>query len=627
MHLIGYFCMLFAMLASLVLAGAALFAAWTGRPELARLCEKGHLAAAALMTAASAVLLQALVVRDFSFQYVASYTDTFLPMFYTVTAFWAGQAGSLLFWAWCVALMGVVFMGSRAYAELAPATRAWYWVMFLSVQAFFLVLLTGPANPFLALAPAAAEGNGLNPLLRNPGMIFHPPLLFLGYAGFTIPACLGLASWVAAEPRPWLAAGRPWALVSWIFLTAGIALGGWWSYMELGWGGYWAWDPVENASLIPWLSATAFLHTALIEDRRGALPRTNLFLMALTLLLCFFATYLVRSGIIESLHAFGSGGMDVPLVSFLLLGLGATVLALGAGRDPSARQLSGLASRQGVLVLAVWLLLAIGAVVMLGTMWPVLSKLWSSNPVGLGEGFYNRVCLPLFALLTLLLAVCPWLGWKGGIRHARWFFVVAGVFLGAAGVLYTQGVRLPVPLLAAAAAVAVVAGSAALLAADPAARVSRPSWGALGTHLGLALVVLGIAVSGPYKIETEATLAKGRAVHLGSYTLTLVDSTQTSSPAMAVFTARIKVERFGQPVGELTPERRMFRGFDQPFAEVSTIPGLGDEIYATVLAFERDGSAVAVKASVNPLVNWIWIGSTVMCLLPLVGLRRRTRKD
>lgn len=627
MHLVGYFCLLFAMLASLVLAGAALFAAWTRRPELARFCEKGHLAAAALMTAASAVLLQALVARDFSFQYVASYTDTFLPLFYAVTAFWAGQAGSLLFWAWCVALMGVVFMGSRAYLELAPATRAWYWALFLAVQAFFLVLLTGPANPFLALTPVPAEGNGLNPLLRNPGMIFHPPLLFLGYAGFTIPACLGLACWAAAEPAPWLGAGRPWALASWVFLTAGIALGGWWSYMELGWGGYWAWDPVENASLIPWLSATAFLHTALIQDRRGALPRTNLFLMALTLLLCFFATYLVRSGIIDSLHAFGSGGMDVPLVSFLLLGLVVTVLALYAGRAPDARPLSGLASRQGLLVLAVWLLLAIGAVVMLGTMWPVISRLWSENPVGLGEGFYNRVCLPLFALLTLLLAVCPWLGWKGGVRHARWFAVAAGVFLGAGAVLFAQGVRLPVPLLAAAAALAVAAGSAALLAADPAVRASRPSWGALGTHLGLALAVLGIAVSGPYKIETEASLRRGEPLRLGAYELTLTDSTQTSGPAMAVFQARIAVEKDGRRVGELLPERRMYRGFDQPFAEVSVIPGLGDEIYATVLGFERDGSAVAVKASVNPLVNWIWIGCTVMCLLPLVGLNRRSRRD
>jgi len=627
MHLVGYFCLLFAMLASLVLAGAALFAAWTDRPELARLCEKGHLAAAALMTAASAVLLNALVARDFSFQYVASYTDSLLPMFYAVTAFWAGQAGSMLFWAWCVALMGAVFMGTRAYAGLAPATRAWYWALFLSVQAFFLVLLTGPANPFLALSPASAEGNGLNPLLRNPGMIFHPPLLFLGYAGFTIPACLGLASWAASEPTPWLGAGRPWALVSWVLLTAGIALGGWWSYMELGWGGYWAWDPVENASLIPWLSATAFLHTALIEDRRGALPRTNLFLMALTLLLCFFATYLVRSGIIDSLHAFGSGGMDVPLVSFLVLGLAASLLTLYAGQDPSARQLSGLASRQGVLVLAVWLLLAIGAVVMLGTMWPVISKLWSASPVGLDAGFYNKVCLPLFALLALFLAVCPWLGWKGGIHHAKWFYVVVGVFLGSAGVLFKQGVRLPVPLLAGAAALAVAAGAVALLAADPAARRSRPSWGALGTHLGLALVVLGVAVSGPYKTETEATLTLDQPIHLGFYTLTLKGSSQTSSPAMAVFQARIKVERNGKPVGELTPERRMYRGFEQPFAEVSTIPGLGDEIYATVLAFQPDGKAVAVKASVNPLVNWIWIGSTVMCLLPFLGLTRRKQKD
>ena len=627
MHVVGYFCLFFAMLASLVMAGTALWAAWSDRPELARFCEKGHLAAAALLTAAGAVLLKALVARDFTFQYVASYTDSLLPLFYAVTAFWAGQAGSMLFWAWAVALMGAVFTGTRAYAGLAPATRAWYWLLFLSVQAFFLVLLTGPANPFLALSPAPVEGNGLNPLLRNPGMIFHPPLLFLGYAGFTIPACLGLASWVAAEPRPWLAAGRPWTLVSWVFLTAGIVLGGWWSYMELGWGGYWAWDPVENASLIPWLSATAFLHTALIEDRRGALHRTNLFLMALTLLLCFFATYLVRSGIIDSLHAFGSGGMDVPLVSFLLLGLAATLLVLHARGDSGARQLSGLASRQGVLVLAVWLLLAIGAVVMLGTMWPVISKLWSANPVGLGEGFYNRVCLPLFALLALLLALCPWLGWKGGIRHSRWFAVVAGVFLGAAGLLFVQGVRLPVPMLAAASSLAVLAGTAALLAADPAVRAARPSWAALGTHVGLALVVLGVAVSGPYKVETEATLAKGEPMQLGAYSLTLTDSKSTSSPAMAVFQAFIKVEKDGRPVGELTPERRMYRGFEQPFAEVSTIPGLGDEIYATVLAFERDGNTVAVKASVNPLVNWIWIGGTVMCLLPFVGLNRRSRKD
>jgi len=627
MHLVGYFCLFFAMLASLVLAGSALLAAWSGRPELARFCEKGHLGATALLTAASAVLLKALVVRDFSFQYVASYTDTFLPLFYAVTAFWAGQAGSLLFWGWAVAVMGALFMGTRTYAELTPATRAWYWLLFLSVQAFFLVLLTGPATPFLSLSPPSAEGNGLNPLLRNPGMIFHPPLLFLGYAGFTIPTCLGLASWAAAEPRSWLPAGRTWALVSWVFLTAGIVLGGWWSYMELGWGGYWAWDPVENASLIPWLSATAFLHTALIEDRRGALPRTNLFLMALTLLLCFFATYLVRSGVIDSLHAFGSGGVGGPLLTFLLLGLAATLLTLYAGANPDARQLSGLASRQGVLVLAVWLLLAIGAVVLLGTMWPVISRLWSQSPVGLGEGFYNRVCLPLFGLLTLFLAVCPWLGWKGGLRHAKWFYVVAGVFLGAAGMLFTQGVRLPVPLLAAAAALAVLAGSAALWFADPAVRATRPTWAALGTHVGLALVVLGIAISGPYKTELETTLKKGEPARLGAYTLTLADSAQTSGPAMAVFQARIRVEKDGKPVGELTPERRVYRGFDQPFAEVSTLPGLGDEIYATVLAFERGGNTVSVKASVNPLVNWIWIGGTVMCLLPFLGLTRRSRRD
>ncbi|WP_461210762.1 heme lyase CcmF/NrfE family subunit [Desulfocurvus sp. DL9XJH121] len=622
MQMIGFLCLVLALLTTL---GPGLACAWglaKRRSEPVRLAEAAQLGSLLLLALASAVLVRALVARDFSFQYVASYTDSFLPLFYAVTAFWAGQAGSFLFWALCVALMGALFAQTRTYADLSPQAKAWFWLTHCAVQAFFLIILAGPSNPFLTLSPAPAEGNGLNPLLRNPGMIFHPPLLFIGYAAFTVPACLALAVWVSGDSKGWLAAGRNWSLTAWLFLTAGIVLGAWWSYMELGWGGYWAWDPVENASLIPWLSATAFLHTAVIQVRRGALHRTNVLLIVLTLLLCFFATYLVRSGVIDSLHAFGSGGVGGPLLAFMagMLAVGAAVAWLG--RDESAKPLDELVSRQGFLLMAAWLFLALGAVVLLGTMWPVISNIWSPNPQGLDAGFYNRVCLPLFTLVAVFLVFCPWLGWKGGLRDKRMFWVVTAAVVPLAGIFWSLGVREPLPLVAATSASAGLVSFAALFATDAGTRRSKASWGAYGVHLGLALMVLGVAFSGPYKQELQVVLAPGATASLGGYEFKFVDSHQESTQAMAVFEADLEVTKDGRPVGRLKPQRRAFRNFDQPFAEVSVIPSLGDEIYSTVLGHDEQGAA-SFKLSVNPLVNWIWIGGTLMTLFPLFAVGRK----
>ncbi len=412
-------------------------------------------------------------------------------------------------------------------------------------------------------------------------------------------------------------------LLSWIFLTAGIVLGGWWSYMELGWGGYWAWDPVENASLIPWFSATAFLHTAHIEARRGALARTNVLLMALTFLLCVFGTYLVRSGVIESLHAFGEGGVGTPLMLFMLGGLAVALLAVLAGDKPVYRALSDMWSRQGLLLAASWFFLALGLVVAMATMWPVISKLWSATTVGLGPDFYNRVCVPLLSLLVLLFCLCPWLDWKVGLREKRGLLLTGAVFVLALVGFALGGVRKPVPLFSAAASVAAMAACVLLFVFLPQLRRSRRFFGAYGVHLAVALMALGIAFSGPYKVEEELALKPGQSVDLAGYSVTFVDTAQERTPALSLVRATLRVAKNGKEVGVLLPERRLYRNFPQPFAEAATIPTLGDELYATLLGF-NDETSVSVKISVNPLVNWVWIGGTLLCLAPLLLLRRKS---
>lgn len=627
MILFAYWSLLFCLLLSLFAGVAAAYQAWQGRGEGLAILEYAHHAVSALLTLASAILFAAFVGKDFSFKYVAEYSDSVLPLFYSVTAFWAGQEGSLLFWAWTVALMGSVFPLTRNYRELNGQTRVFYWLFFFLVEGFFLLALTNWNNPFIEFSPAPADGRGLNPLLQNPGMIFHPPLLFLGYGGFTIPACLALAAWLTGERRSWLDLGRNWAITAWIFLTAGIVLGAWWSYMELGWGGYWAWDPVENASLIPWLSATAFLHTALIEERRGALKRTNVVLVSLTLVLCYFATYLVRSGVIQSLHAFGAGGIGGPLLTFIVAGLAMTALVVALGRGEVGKELAGLYSRPGFLVLTAWLLLAIGGVILMGTMWPVISSLWSAQPVGLDAHFYNRVTLPLFLGIAALLVVCPWLQWREGLRDRRGLGLVAGVFVAGLGALALGGMTKPLALAGTALAAACLAGVILVLVLDAAARRRRSSLGAWGVHFGLGLIVLGVAVSGPYQFSREAVLQPGGSIEMGGYKLIYEGHEERSSEAMILVEARVRVERDGKLKGMLTPQRRLYRNFEQPFAEVSTVFSLGTEAYATLLGLTQQGAA-SLKFSLHPLVNWIWIGGTLMCLAGFLALRSRTgRRD
>jgi cytochrome c-type biogenesis protein CcmF len=622
MYLFAHGAMLFALLLSILGAGLACIEAWTERGKALPWLERLNMSSVILVAFASAILLRALVSRDFTLSYVTQYTDSTLPLFYTITAFWAGQAGSLLFWALVMGAASVLFLFSNTYQKLDPKTKLYFWMFFLPVQAFFLLLLTGPSSPFVTLVTPPVDGQGLNPLLRNFGMVLHPPLLFIGYAGFTIPACLALASTMTGERRLWVEGAHNWNVASWSLLTSGILLGGWWAYMELGWGGYWAWDPVENASLIPWFSATAFLHTSIIERRFGALPRTNVFLACLTLLLCIFATYLVRSGVVESLHAFGEGGVALPLIlaiSFGMIVSVAVALVRPAGMVPS---LPGLDSKQGMVVLLVWLLIALGAIVLMGTLWPVISQLWETNPVGVNQGFYNTICLPLFTAMAMLLALAPWLGWKGGFWKPKVAMIPVAAWICVFVIGLWLGVRPLLAVTAVGAAVAVAVSVVLLTVLQPKASRSRAFLSSHGSHLLFAVLVLGVAVSGPFQKTHEVPLSPGENFSFGGYLFEYTKLRTEKKPELAIEEAVITVSKDGKRLGELTPQRRLYRNYDHPNSEVSTLFSLGDELYATIHDIEGD-RVQPLKVSINPMVNWVWIGSLGITFLPLLAWRTR----
>jgi cytochrome c-type biogenesis protein CcmF len=395
--------------------------------------------------------------------------------------------------------------------------------------------------------------------------------------------------------------------------------------MELGWGGYWAWDPVENASLIPWCTGTAFLHTAIVGARRNALARSNILIMALTFVLCVFGTYLVRSGVVESLHAFGEGGVAAPLLSFILFLTAISIVSTLIANAKGQRSLGGLLSREGLLVIAAWTLLALGFVVGLGTMWPVISKLWSVKSVGLDAHFYNRVCLPLFVLLALLFSACPWLGWKEGVRDKRGLAAALAAFVGSAASFAAMGYQLPLALIGAAGAVSCMTTALLAVGLLPEMR-TRQSLGALAVHLGLGLMVLGVAFSGSYQQSAERELAVGQSFEVGGYTVALKELREKSSPSMARLIAELEVKKGDKVIGTVIPERRLYRGYEQPFAEVEVLPGLGDEIFTVLLGLTGDGGA-SLKVNVNPLVNWIWIGGVILSVAPLFILRGRRGRD
>ena len=583
---VGSACLTVALLTALYAAGASVYGARTGRTEFVTSGRRAIYCLAALLIAAVAILQAAFLRSDFSYALVAEASSTDTPTFYKVTAMWATQDGSLLLWAVLLAVFSsaVLFLTRRSLREIAPYATAVLGI----VAAFFLLLMIGWENPFGATpGPDPAEGNGLNPLLRHPAMMIHPPLLYTGYVGFSIPFAFAIGALITRRTgADWIRATRRFALVAWTFLGTGIMLGALWSYTELGWGGYWAWDPVENASLMPWLIGTAFLHSIMVQEKRGMLRIWNVSLICATFILALLGTFLVRSGILESIHAFGASTIGVQFLVFIGL-VTATSVGLIAYRRAELRseaRLDSLFSREAFFLLNNLVLVGLCVVIFWGTFFPLISEAITGTEASVGPPWFDRLTTPLALVLVLLAGVGPLLAWRrvtlAGIRRVLLAPVLATALALAALVAFTPAAESPPSLIMfclVAFVLAVVAqefwrgaGARRVMTAErlPTALArlagrNRRRYGGYIVHAGIALLFLGVAASSAFLDQRDVRLSPGDATTVGDYTLTYReptvrlggDSDGTGAPISfgAVLEVRKGSERF-----TLRPTRNLY---------------------------------------------------------------------
>ena len=597
---------------------------------------------ATLLSAAVAALTAASLKSDFSIEYVAHYTEGALPLGYKIAAVWAGQEGSILLWAWLLAVLSVLFVATRR--DLKGKEGAAVVATVAIVCGFFAALLLFSANPFKLTEIVPDDGRGLNPLLQDPAMIAHPPILFLGYAGFTMPFALLIGALVAGRTDNfWIAGTRRWVIASWLFLTAGILLGAQWAYIELGWGGYWAWDPVENASLFPWLSGTALLHSIMAQQHRGIFKKWNASLIVLSFVLCLFGTYLTRSGIIQSVHAF----QDSPIGNFFLgfiavAGLVAALFIVVRRRElVGERELTGLVGREGAFLATNVLLLGMLLVTLIGTLFPVISRTIGDKEVTVGPAFYNKVVAPVGMLLVALMAVGPVLTYGDGAARRLVRGAIGPVLFAMVAVLVAAtlaGTRSPWAL----SAVAIVACGVACVFADLLksiiARVregenpilalvklldsNHRRYGGQLAHLGMLLVIAGMVGSSVYGTKQDFTLTPGQTVSFDGQTMTFKQLIETRHANYTAVGAEVVFTAADGTVTSLRPQRRFYDKSEQPNSEVALSSGWRRDIYLTLAGWENGGAQTAIQVIVNPLVSWIWTGGVVMsigaivCLLP-----------
>jgi len=579
----------------------------------------------ALVTAAAAVLEWALLASDFSLRYVAQNSSRATPGLYKAGALWGALEGSLLLWVWLLAACSalVVVLYTRRHAELMPSVVA----VLLAVSAFFLVVLCFISSPFERLAPAPADGRGLNPLLENPGMAFHPPALYLGYVAFTVPFAFAMAALVTRRlGAEWIATTRRWTIIAWWALTAGILLGAWWAYRVLGWGGYWAWDPVENASLLPWLTGTAFLHSVMIQERRDMLKLWNLSLVILTFALTLLGTFLTRSGIIASVHAFaGSPAIGTAFLAFIALVLLVSFSLVAARGDALAApaELESLVSRESAFVLNNVVLLAATFSVLFGTLYPMVSEALRGVKASVGAPYFNFVNFPILVAVLLLMGVGPLIAWRrASLDHLRRNFLAPA--LAAAGL--RQGHVLTVAALAVFVAGTVghdlwrgvrarrtADGSPARALLSLLARNHR-RYGGFLVHLGVVIIFVGVAGSSGYGRQVEQTVGVGESLSIGRYRVEFDGLRQVPNGTHVAVVAGFNVRNSDAPLGRLEPAKLFYPQQQQPIAHVAIRSSWREDLYLILTEFAPDGSAATVKAMVNPLLMWLWIGAGVITL-------------
>ena len=588
--------------------------------------------ACALFTAlAVAGLLNALMNHDYSIEYVANYSSDSLPGAYTLAALWGGMEGSLLFWTLLLTSFSALAL-ARAPA-VTGRLIGWAGAVLAGVAIFFLGLLLGPADPFARLADVPADGSGLNPLLQSPGMLIHPPLLYTGFVGFSIPFAFAMAALFAKRlDEGWFVATRRWTLFAWSALSIGIVLGGAWAYTELGWGGYWAWDPVENASFMPWLTATAFLHSVIIQEKRRMFKVWNVVLILLTYALAVFGTFLTRSGILSSIHTFSesdTGKYFLPFLALMLLG-GTAVVAARADSLRSENRFDSFFSRESAFLLNNVLFVAAAFTVLWGTVYPIVAEAFGGVRLSVGPPFFDSVFVPIGLALLGLTGIGPLISWRRMSKGAFARIVRLPIALGVAtvAVLAITGVRSPGALLAfALCAFTATAIAGEFVRGSKMYRARGAGWGpslyrtllrnrkrygGYVVHLGVVLLALGFAGSA-FRTESNAVLAVGDDMKIGAYTLEY-DALETGdTPEKSLNAVEVDVFRGGDQIATMRPQRNFHFAQRQPQSEVAIRTDPIEDLYLVVTSIDPDGSA-ALRAFVNPLTWWIWAGAFVMAL-------------
>ena len=590
------------------------------------------LAVCGLVSLAGVILIYSFVVNDFRLQYVAEHSSANLSLAYRLSAFWAGQAGSLLLWEWLLVVFAgiLIIQNRRKNKELMPYVSA----TMMGISLFFLILLIFVSKPFQLLSFLPSDGRGLNPLLQNPGMVLHPPAVFLGYVGFSVPFAFAIAALMTRKlGNIWIISTRKWVLFSWLCLSVGNLLGAQWAYMELGWGGYWAWDPVENASLIPWLTATAYLHSVMIQERRGMLKVWNMVLIIMTFALTIFGTFIVRSGILSSVHSFAlSPLLGVLFLTFigLILILSFTLLLSRRNLLKGENELDSLLSRESTFLFNNLILVGAAFAIFWGTIFPLISEAVRGTKITVGPPFYNQIMIPIGLALLLLTAICPLISWrKASGKNLRRNFLYPLIISVIGGVVILRWtIQHPYALISFVLAIFVAATIIIEFARGTKARKEMTKEGYLKSffslitrnkrryggyiiHIGMVCLFVGITGSSAFKVEKLETIRKGESFTIKDYQLELVGVDSYPTQNKYITSATIAVHREGKKIGTLRPEKNFYPSQEQSFTEVALRSTLKEDLYVILTQYSEDGSAT-FKVVVSPLIMWMWLGGVVL---------------
>jgi len=615
---IGHFALILALCVSMIQGVLPLIGAQQGRREWLVLARPATQISFLLLAISFGVLAWCFYVNDFSVLYVAEHSNSLLPTVYRLGAVWGGHEGSLLLWIFL--LTGWAF----AVAQLSKTLDEFMVARVLGVLGLvatgLLLFVLGTSNPFERLLPAAQDGRSLNPLLQDPGLVFHPPMLYMGYVGFSVAFAFAIASLLSGKlDAAWARWSRPWTTTAWIFLTLGIALGSWWAYYELGWGGWWFWDPVENASFMPWLIGTALIHSLVVTEKRGGFKNWTVLLAIMAFSMSLLGTFLVRSGVLTSVHAFATDprrGIFILLLLSLVVGSSLFLYALRAPKSTLGGKFSLLSRETLILMGNVFFVVAAGSV-LLGTLYPLLIDALNLGKISVGPPYFNAVFVPIMVPVLFLMAVGPWASWKTTdlktLLKRLWIAAVVA-FIAAIAIPSLMGEFTILTALGFLLAFWVIASGVLQIIRQ--CKVGMPTRSFIGMqlgHMGIAVFVIGVTMVGAYQEEKDVRMAPGDTVTVGGYQIRLMGVGPAQGPNYQVMRGTFELVRNGKVQELMYPEKRNYDSSTMPMTEAAIDAGFTRDIYVS-LGEPLEGNAWAVRVYYKPFVDWIWGGCLLMAL-------------